>query len=229
MTPEQIARYHGSMSDPADVDPEGEPHEMTDVDRYPCPDKRCPGLIELHHAYTATAYCPYCGEGFAAETIRQSPPWQTWKAAPKTAENSHVQFWSMPIKRRLEQSTIGANQAAKRDLAAYADIIAAMLPPVQRATAIALTRHLMTRKDELATPGTIIAGWNDVIDAVCGTVPVSGRDLNAHRDLYLPALLAEKYALIDAADRCIKDYGAAPEPHLAEIVARHFRITPERS
>jgi hypothetical protein len=203
------------------------------TDRYPCPDKRCPGLIALEPtAESASSHtCPYCGESFQAQEIRTAPRWQTWQAEPKTNDNSHVQFWSMPIKRRLEQSTIGANQAAKRDLAAYAAIIEGGLPPIQRATAEAFTRHLMTKRELLATPASIIAQWNtQVIDAVVALASRTRHTASAAQsDLYLPGSLLPKYALIDAADKCIKECDDTPEPYLPDIVARHFRITPDRS
>jgi hypothetical protein len=38
---------------------------------------------------------------------------------------------------------------------------------------------------------------------------------------------AERLALLDAADRCIAEMDRDPSLNLADVVARHFRLTPE--
>ena len=205
---------------------------MTDptTDRYPCPDRRCPGLIPLDAGVEAESchQCPKCHRPFPAKEIRAAPKFRQWKPEPRTNDNSHVQFWSQPIKRRLEQSTIGANQAAKRDLSRYHAIVDDALPAVRRWTAVSLVRHLMTRRAELAMPADVVDGWSYLVAGVAGIDPHSDDEIEAVHDLYQPDLL-QKYALIDAADRCIKEYDDTPEPNLPDIVARHFRISPERS
>ena len=190
---------------------------MTEPDRYPCPDRRCPGLIALEAGDIAgLRQCPQCLRSFDAQEIRTAPKFRQWKPEPRTNDNSHVQFWSQPIKRRLDQSTIGANQAAKRDLSRYHTLIDDALPAVTRQDAERLCNAV--RNGHADANRLDDWQWGDLC-VKAGIRGFHGADMNP----------VERLALIDAADRCIKEYDSTPEPHLPDIVARHFRITPERS
>ena len=196
---------------------------MIEQDRYPCPDRRCPGLIPLDAGAEPESchQCPKCHRPFPAKEIRTAPKFRQWKPEPRTNDNSHVQFWSQPIKRRLEQSTIGANQAAKRDLARYHALMDDHLPALPADVARHLVAYLLPLH-EANTIGADVRSWSSLVERLISSFSCPFAALAGLHPV-------GRLAILDAADRAIREYADTPEPHLPDIVARHFRITPERS
>jgi hypothetical protein len=173
-----------------------------------CPGCKAPVSLGLITPPDAAIVCPKCGQTWQAQSVKTAASYadQTvlyGEREPTETARGVVTFWSRPIRRRLEESTLSPGLAAKRDLERYHALIDShrIIVPIHFARLICSTLPNDPETWAIGSDNFRIF-WRD------GTN------------------LLDQLAVLDASDRCIAAH-RREGGNLFDLLPRFFTLSPE--